>query len=182
MKTSSLARLVTGVLLLAALPALSPAAERASGLRQSIEPAAPPRGAPSDSIKPRTGDPVKAPPAGGEMRMPGMIDRPIIERAPATAAIRHRGTRYLVTEGRWFEQRGDALVETTPPAGVLVEDLPEGYSVRWVDGVPYFQAAGLYLVWRERQRRYEVLQAPPAADQPGVDEPRNGSRASPARP
>lgn len=67
----------------------------------------------------------------------------------------------MVSDGRWYEQRGGDLVSVAAPAGVLVENLPDGYSVRWVSGVPYFYADGLYYVWRERSRRYEILQSAP---------------------
>jgi hypothetical protein len=45
----------------------------------------------------------------------------------------------------------------------MVRDLPDGYTMRWIGGVPYFYADGLYYVWREGSRRYEILQSPPSA-------------------
>lgn len=81
---------------------------------------------------------------------------------PDGTSITHRGTRYRVTDGRWYEQRGRDLVAVTPPAGVMVRDLPQGYSMRWIGGVPFFYADGLYFVWRERPRRYEIVQTPAA--------------------
>jgi hypothetical protein len=72
--------------------------------------------------------------------------------------------RYFVSEGQWFEQRGSRLIAVEAPAGVLVRDLPEGYTMRWIGGVPYFYADGLYYVWREGSRRYEILQSAPSAE------------------
>jgi hypothetical protein len=69
-----------------------------------------------------------------------------------------------VNAGRWYEQRGDKLRAISPPQGVLVPELPRGYSMRWVGGVPYFYADGLYYLWRERKRSYEVLPTPPVGD------------------
>jgi hypothetical protein len=86
------------------------------------------------------------------------------DRSPLGMSITHRGTRYLVSGGQWYEQRGRDLVATIPPAGVLVRDLPDGYSMRWIGGVPYFYADGLYYIWRERPRRYEIMQSPPPAE------------------
>lgn len=85
-------------------------------------------------------------------------------RAPASTTINFKGTRYVVSAGQWYVKRGGDLVAVAPPAGVLVPELPEGHSVRWIGGVPYFYAAGLYYVWRERSRRYEIMQHPPAAE------------------
>jgi hypothetical protein len=93
-------------------------------------------------------------------------------------SITHRGTRYLVSGGQWYEQRGRDLVATIPPAGVMVRDLPDGYSMRWIGGVPYFYADGLYYVWRERPRRYEIMQTPPAAETDA--RPREATPAAPA--
>lgn len=96
---------------------------------------------------------------------PGIAGRQDVKSLLKSATpVDHRGTRYLVSEGKWYEQRGDDVVASRPPAGMLVKDLPEGYIVRWVAGVPYFHADGVYYVWRERQRRYEVLQAPPQGE------------------
>jgi hypothetical protein len=87
------------------------------------------------------------------------------DRSPLGMSITHRGTRYLVSGGQWYEQRGRDLVAAPPPAGVMVRDLPDGYSMRWIGGVPYFYADGLYYIWRERPRRYEIMQSPPPAEQ-----------------
>jgi hypothetical protein len=37
--------------------------------------------------------------------------------------------------------------------------------MRWIGGVPYFYADGLYYIWRERPRRYEIMQSPPPAEE-----------------
>ncbi len=87
------------------------------------------------------------------------------DRSPLGMSITHRGTRYLVSGGQWYEQRGRDLVAAAPPAGVMVRDLPDGYAMRWIGGVPYFYADGLYYIWRERPRRYEIMQSPPPVEQ-----------------
>lgn len=116
------------------------------------------RGAASRSLR----TPAK-PPQSTEIPAPRASRLPE-DRSPLGMSITHRGTRYLVSGGQWYEQRGRDLVATIPPAGVLVRDLPDGYSMRWIGGVPYFYADGLYYVWRERPRRYEIMQTPPAAE------------------
>jgi len=138
------------------------AAER-GGLRQPLEPGParsqgnPPRpgpeGAPAPGRRPPHDEPAAAPapPAGGAPR----------REVPAATSINFRGTQFLFSGGQWYRQRGEELVAIEAPAGVLVRQLPDDYSVRWVAGVPYFHANGLYYVWRERQQRYEILQAPP---------------------
>lgn len=97
------------------------------------------------------------------------------------ASISYRGMRYFISEGQWFEQRGSRLVAVEAPAGVLVRDLPEGYTMRWIGGVPYFYADGLYYVWREGSRRYEILQSPPSVEKaPPAERPEGTSPNSPA--
>jgi len=97
-------------------------------------------------------------------------------RRPDSASFTHRGTRYVVNDGRWYEQRGNDLVSVAAPAGVLVENLPDGYAVRWVSGVPYFYADGLYYVWRERPRRYEILQSAPGDEHASAGDRPDASR------
>jgi hypothetical protein len=92
-----------------------------------------------------------------------------------SAAIRFRGTQYVVTDGQWYERRGRDLVAVSPPSGVLVRDLPKDHTMRWIGGVPYFYADGLYYVWREGARRYEILQAPPSGDEAGTPDKRRES-------
>jgi hypothetical protein len=125
-------------------PGPAAAAERGGGLRQV--PLMPPSGMKSGSIT----EPSSRPP---EVRQP-----------PDSVVIKFRGDRYVVSAGRWYKQRGDKLRAIEPPQGVLVPELPQGYSMRWVGGVPYFYADGLYYLWRERKRSYEVLPTPPAGD------------------
>jgi hypothetical protein len=96
------------------------------------------------------------------------------------ASIKYRGTQYVVTDGQWYERRGRDLVAVTPPSGVLVRDLPKGHTMRWIGGVPYFYADGLYYVWREGSRRYEILQSPPSEEEsPAQGAPQENRRSSP---
>ena len=114
-----------------------------------------------------------------DSRLPAGDDRV----RPESTSITYRGTRYLINSGRWYEQRGTDLVPVTAPAGVLVEELPASHSMRWVGGVPYFYADGLYYVWRERARRYEIMQSPPAGDSEGrSDAAREAVPAPPTAP
>lgn len=113
------------------------------------------------------------PPKGLISAPPGSAPPEERGRRTDSASITHRGTRYLVSDGRWYEQRGDDLIAVAPPAGVLVESLPDGYSMRWVGGVPYFYADGLYYVWRERSRRYEILKTAPNDERAPAGEARS---------
>jgi hypothetical protein len=88
------------------------------------------------------------------------------QRRPDTTSITVKGTRYVVTDGQWYVKRGEDLVAVAPPAGAMVTELPAGYSMRWIGGVPYFYADGVYYVWRERSQRYEIMQNPPAESPP----------------
>jgi len=139
--------------MLAAAGPLSAADHGAGGMRQ--QPLEPSAGRWNDG------------PAAGIAGASGQRRPPPESRTPPPVSIDDGGTHYLVSGGRWYEQRGDDLVPVTPPAGVLVRDLPKGYALRWVGGVPYFFADGLFYVWRERQQRYEILQYPPTGDPAG---------------
>jgi hypothetical protein len=167
--------IATGLLAVVAVPAI--AAERGSGgmRQQPLNPAFDGRSRIPGPGLPSTGPGIKGP---AEPRFPGTEPAP-----PAGTSITHRGTRYVVTDGRWYEQRGADLVAVTPPAGVLVRDLPQGHSMRWIGGAPYFYADGLYYVWRERERRYEIVQTPPAAQEPARPrEPGTEAAREPATP
>jgi hypothetical protein len=131
--------LVAAVMLLAVLPVA--AAERAGGLRQE------PLGVPPSVKRPATTTTVT--PRSDDAAQP-----------QEAALITYRGARYVVSEGRWYRQKGDKLEAVPQPEGVLVPALPSGYSMKWVGGVPYFHANGIYYVWRERKRSYEIVPAP----------------------
>jgi hypothetical protein len=106
------------------------------------------------------------PPAHEDAAREPAVQRPVppVARPATPLSVTHRGTRYLVREGQWFEQRGADYVVVSPPAGVMVKDLPKGYSMRWIGGAPYFYADGLYYVWRQPQRSYEIVQLAPAKE------------------
>lgn len=144
-----------------ALVAVDPlvAAERlgGGGLRQQ-----PHQSPPGAAERNRGPGPMGQPPGPAGTTGPAGARIPARERQPSSSAsITHRGTRYLVRGGQWYERRGGDLVAAVPPEGVLVKNLPDGHSMRWIGGVPYFYADGLYYVWRERPRRYEILTTPP---------------------
>jgi hypothetical protein len=132
--------------------------------------------------------PSRGPDADGPMRPDPAADDtfsrlrrpPMDEPVQVGASIKYRGTQYVVTDGQWYERRGRDLVAVTPPSGVLVRDLPKGHTMRWIGGVPYFYADGLYYVWREGSRRYEILQSPPSEEEsPAQGAPQENRRSSP---
>lgn len=133
-------------------------------------------------------DPISAPVQGPQRSLPtpGIVGREGL-RQPATesripaAAVTHRGTRYVVSGGQWYEQRGADLVAVEPPANVQVQALPEGYIMRWIGGVPYFYADGLYYVWRERTRRYEIVPSPQAEEAAALRDLRIDTSREPAQ-
>lgn len=71
-----------------------------------------------------------------------------------------RGSRYHFDRGRWYRDRGGGFALVGPPVGLYVGVLPPYYSTVWIGGVPYFYADGTYFLWRERVRRYEVVDEP----------------------
>lgn len=83
-------------------------------------------------------------------------------------AYRFRGKQYVRSQGGWFESRGSQLVQVAPPVGLAVDALPANHETRWIDGVPYFVAGDAYFVWRERERKYELVEPPAGALAPGA--------------
>jgi hypothetical protein len=145
----------------AILVAVLPAAERGGGMRQPLPPVP---SAPTRSV-PQRHPPVQ--PGVGRRAEPAPIND---GSGDGSAAITHRGIQYMVSGGRWYAMRGSEWVEVLPPAGAMVRELPEGYIVRWIGGVPYFYADGFYYLWRARSKRYELLQAAPVEERDPVSQ------------
>lgn len=74
-----------------------------------------------------------------------------------------RGSRYQFDRGRWYRDRGTGFFIAPPPIGMMIGVLPPYYSTLWIGGIPYFYADGAYFLWRERVRRYEVVEEPRGA-------------------
>lgn len=176
--------LVTVAMALAVALAAGPlsAAERPGGVPGGMrqQPMSPP---PSSMGR----DPMSGPMQGPSRNLPtpGIAGpagarQPVPESRMPAASVTHRGTRYLVSGGQWFEQRGADLVPVDPPANVQVQALPDGYTMRWIGGVPYFYADGLYYVWRERTRRYEIVRSPQSEEAPVVRDLRIDPAREPA--
>jgi hypothetical protein len=90
---------------------------------------------------------------------PGSIATPSAGSGTADGsqdAYRFRGKQYVRSQGGWFESRGSQLVQVAPP----IDSLPANHETRWIDGVPYFVAGDTYFVWRERERKYEIVEPP----------------------
>jgi hypothetical protein len=136
MRSATTASVLAAALLLAAAMPLAAAEMGKGGLRQQPLP------------------PVQQ----GAEREPAVPPPAPVARPATPLSVTHRGTRYLVREGQWFEQRGADYVAVAAPAGIMVKDLPKGYAMRWIGGAPYFYADGLYYVWRQPQRSYEIVQ------------------------
>ncbi len=54
------------------------------------------------------------------------------------------------------------------PVGAALDRLPPSATTVWIGGLPYFYAGGSYFLWRERERRYEVVEAPVQMVEPGT--------------
>jgi len=94
---------------------------------------------------------------------PGSIATPSAGSGTADGsqdAYRFRGKQYVRSQGGWFESRGSQLVQVAPPVGLAIDSLPANHETRWIDGVPYFVAGDTYFVWRERERKYEIVEPP----------------------
>ena len=76
---------------------------------------------------------------------------------------------------------GSALVASAPPIGLSVTALPAGYSTTWIDGNPYFVSGGAYYVWREREKRYEIV-VPPVLARESAPGPGEAPEASSGEP
>ena len=98
-----------------------------------------------------------------EMYRPAPIDIDRRDRWPPGVSGSFRGSRYFFDRGRWYADRGGGVVVVRPPIGLTLGMLPPYYSTLWVGGIPYFYADGTYFLWRERERRYVVVDEPSAA-------------------
>jgi hypothetical protein len=77
--------------------------------------------------------------------------------------------RDAVPMGRgYYERRPGYVVRpryyVAPRIGFTVAVLPPYYTTLWLGGFPYFYADGAYFMWRERERHYEVVEAPAGAE------------------
>lgn len=80
---------------------------------------------------------------------------------PADATVhRFRGQQYFQSQGSWFVTRAGQLVTVPAPVGLVMDSLPGAHETRWIDGVPYFVSGDAFYVWRERERKYEIVEAP----------------------
>jgi hypothetical protein len=133
-------RSLTVLLLLMAVAALAPAADRHSA----------PRGYVFDNrynhghYYPRAGTAFRSLPPGG-LRVP------------------YRGGDYYFHGGAWYRPWGSRFVVVTPPIGISLAILPPYYSTVWFGGVPYYYADGAYYLWRPEQHEYVVSTPPPDA-------------------
>jgi hypothetical protein len=78
-------------------------------------------------------------------------------------AVNHFDRRYWYGGGVWYAPRGPRWVVVGPPIGVFVPLLPPFYTTVWFGGIPYYYANDAYYVWRDSERGYEVVDAPPTA-------------------
>ena len=100
----------------------------------------------------------------------GSADASGAKRAAADASYRFRGKAYVRSQDGWYETRGAQRVPVAPPVGLAVDALPPDHETRWIDGVPYFIAGDAYFVWRERERKYQIVEPPAGALAPGLPE------------
>lgn len=98
---------------------------------------------------------------GPEARDPTLQPMGAGPALPADATVhRFRGQQYFQSQGSWFVTRAGQLVTVPAPVGLAVDALPPGHETRWIDGVPYFVSGDAFYVWRERERKYEIVEAP----------------------
>ena len=74
---------------------------------------------------------------------PAVGDAPTQLPADAVALTFH-GSRYYFGAGAWYQQVVAGFVVVTPPAGIVVPELPAHYSVLNVSGTPLFRANNVY--------------------------------------
>jgi len=68
-----------------------------------------------------------------------------LHAAPAGAVpLTFHGSRFCYGVGAWYQQVVAGFVVVTPPAGIVVGQLPPDYSVLNVAGVPLFRANDVY--------------------------------------
>lgn len=76
------------------------------------------------------------------------------------------GDRYFFAEGAWYAPGPTGFMVVRPPVGLFVNVLPPYYSTVWIGGAPYYYADDVYYRWDAGANGYDVVDAPPDADQP----------------
>ena len=85
----------------------------------------------------------------------------VVGRLPREAvSVNHGNGRYWYQGGTWYGARGPRWWVVAPPIGIFVPLLPPFYTTVWFGGLPYYYANDTYYLWREHERRYEVVEPP----------------------
>ncbi|MGB5102004.1 MAG: DUF6515 family protein [Steroidobacteraceae bacterium] len=74
--------------------------------------------------------------------------------------VHHHGHRYYYGDGAWYRPHGSGFMVVTPPIGLVLSFLPDGYTTVRFGGIPYYRAHDVYYVWRPKQRGYVVANRP----------------------
>ena len=85
----------------------------------------------------------------------------VVGRLPREAvSVNHGNGRYWYQGGTWYGARSPRWWVVAPPIGIFVPLLPPFYTTVWFGGLPYYYANDTYYLWREHERRYEVVDPP----------------------
>jgi hypothetical protein len=79
----------------------------------------------------------------------------------------YHGSRFYFSGGIWYAPGPYGFIVTRPPPGLFLTVLPPFYTTVWFGGVPYYYADNVYYQWQPGANGYQVVDAPPGADQPG---------------
>ena len=101
---------------------------------------------------------LQAAPAAAEY--PALGDTPTQLPAGAVPLTFH-GSRFYYGIGAWYQQVVAGFVVVTPPAGIVVAQLPPDYSVLNVSGMPLFRANDVY--YAASPEGYRVVPPPHAS-------------------
>ena len=91
----------------------------------------------------------------------------------------YHGSRFYFSGGIWYAPGPYGFIVTRPPSGLFLTVLPPFYTTVWFGGVPYYYADNVYYQWQPGANGYQVVDAPPGADQPG-DPPAGPAAGAPS--
>lgn len=74
--------------------------------------------------------------------------------------VHHHGHRYYYGDGAWYRPHQSGFMVVTPPIGLVLSFLPDGYTTVHFGGIPYYRAHDVYYVWQPKQRGYVVTNRP----------------------
>ena len=85
----------------------------------------------------------------------------VVRRLPRLAiTLSLGGILFYYADGLYYRHHDGTYIVTAPPVGLIVTNLPVGYTVFVYSGRTYYYYADVYYIWDTRYNGYRVVEAP----------------------